>query len=170
MTITLAVAEDSVTIVSDVIGDFTGAEGESLTVSVTSNCGTAVDLDIAFEDVTGSTLVLPVADYDATLEAYPEGVMSFKVTLLTDVEKTEETGFLYVHRTVECLLLNFYASRKIDCLEELPCEKNFYFWPYVFHDLLKSIGVCDEFTYANACTLWETMNTLLSEEYNCGCQ
>lgn len=169
MTITPALDYSTLTIESEVIDAFIDDPG-TLTIEVTYNCGTAVEAELAAEDLDGSTYVLTPEFMSQTGDAFSDGVYYVYLKHLLGDTLIEDTRVYYIGQEVNCKLIEYYADWSIDCLNSLPCDKNFYFWPFVFHYLLNRSNSCQEFTYTKACKLWTTMNTMLDEtDIDCGC-
>lgn len=161
MVVTLASDCTSITISSDLVDQYITdlPDPGILRLIVTHNCGTPVEIDFEEADITlGSpnTISIPLADLEMT-DVFTNGVYRFKLAYIGDLTSVEYYN-QYVACEVECALVNHYAEFKDSSA-------------YAYHQILQRIGACDEYTYENACELWDELKYLVdnSDESNCGC-
>lgn len=99
------------------------------------------------------------------------GVYNFKLKYV-DSTSYEDAAIVYINKDVACKLINYYASFGLKELECQDCSQNEYFFPYVFDDLLQRANTCDDFTFDNACCLYDTLTMILDNTKinQCGCK
>ena len=140
-----------------------------------SSTPTVIDLsqDIASpKTINGTTgsynyIVVP-ADLSMT-SVISNGVYKFEL-VYADTTTYTDTAIVYVNKDVACRLVNYYATIK-DLIDTKDCAENDYFMPYIFDDLLSRANTCDDFTFVNACCIYNTMITILDSTVNeCGCR
>lgn len=155
MNVTKAADCTTLTITSDILTDYVG--GDTVTLTVTYNCGTAVDL-VVDTDITinvDDEVVLVPSDISQTT-AFSDGVYRLVLTDSTNPTHVIETKNVYMFCEVNCDMITHYSKYK---------DSNI----YAFHELLQQFGACDEFTYENSCLLWEEINNILEKPNTSGC-
>jgi len=111
-------------------------------------------------------IVLP-ADLNMT-SLISNGVYHFKLNY-ADSTSYEDTSIVYINKDIECRLINFYNTVKDAAPKD--CAQDDRFMPYIFDDLLSRANTCDDFTFENACCIYNTMITILDSTVNeCGCR
>jgi len=169
MTVTFNEDYTEVTLTGSPLDSFVIDSTKVLTLSYSQNCGTAVDHVVSIDDVS----VGAGASYTVTAETlgvtFSEGIYQFRFTY-QDSPIQISTAYAYINTTIACKLIDWYAT-KLDCLDKGDCSNNFFYWAYVFDDLLQRFAnnsICDSFTYTNACKLWTKLNEILEDD-DCGC-
>lgn len=114
--------------------------------------------------------IVTLADLNMTT-VITNGVYNFKLKYVDTVSYTD-TAIVYINKDIACKLINYYAGVGIKELECESCAQNEYFFPYVFDDLLQRANTCDDFTFDNACCLYDTLTTILDtvKINECGCK
>lgn len=168
---TLTASSDQIVIESTVIDAFILDDTHPLTLTVTTNCGTPVVIEIAAEDLeVDDTFIVTPAMLDATITEFAQGVYRFVLKYAAPTTQTD-TYNLYWAPGIECKLLDYFAAKGIDCLEKQPCGHNEHFWLFAYHYLLSRMNTCTAFTYQGACNMWTMISNILetTDDGDCGC-
>lgn len=144
-----------------------------------SSASPAVIIDLTQTIATPKTINGTVGSYNyiVTLSdlnmttVITNGVYNFKLKYV-DTTSYEDTSIVYINKDIACKLINYYADFGLKDCELKKCSENEYFFPYMFDDLLQRANSCNDFTFDNACMLYNTMITLLdtTKLNDCGCK
>lgn len=157
---------------STALSGFIDDQISSLVLEVIRNCGTTTTHTIALDDIDTVNEEYTVT---ATIlnqgSVFAEGVYSFKLKY-RDNPVVVNTVYKYIGTSITCKIIDWYA-KYLECLEAKPCDQNIFYWVFVFDNLLQRFeqGSCNDFTYANACKLYNKLLELLTNTVNddCGC-
>lgn len=155
MTLTLDQNCLNVVVASDLITNYIPGV-DTLELDIYHNCDEGVTITIDENNIVTNTVTLEPSDLNQSGSKLEDGVYRFVLTLKTNNPYVVETLNLYVYCDLECDLITYYSQHFNSNVGS-------------FHEALKRLNACGEFTYDRACLLWAELERVLDKPNTSGC-